>query len=133
MTTPEFTLLGSKRNAPIDSEELETFPKPEGLYEVEFTTRELTSLCPITGQPDIYTLTVRYTPAALCLEAKSVKLYLHRFRNIGVFAEELAVVIAQDLQRACGATTVSVEAAQQVRGGLSFTARASAGPRGDDV
>lgn len=121
------TLLGRQQSGPIDSGELETFPKPEGIGEVEFTTRELTALCPVTGQPDLYSLTVGYVPSDRCLEAKSVKLYLQRFRNMGIFVEELASVIAKELLEACGAVSISVEAVQQVRGGLSFTARAGAG------
>jgi 7-cyano-7-deazaguanine reductase len=74
---------------------LETFPNP-GVTHVEMTSDELTAVCPITGQPDFYVATIAYEPAALCLESKSLKLYLSRFRNEGAFCEALAVQIRDD-------------------------------------
>ncbi len=71
---------------------LETFPNP-GVTSVELVSDELTAVCPITGQPDFYTATIRYEPGALCLESKSLKLYLARFRDQGAFCEALAVQI----------------------------------------
>ena len=59
---------------------LETFPNP-GVRELELTSDELTAVCPITGQPDFYTATIAFRPDAHCLESKSLKIYLARFRR----------------------------------------------------
>ena len=66
-----------------DKEILETFENqyPERVYEVEYKTGEFTSLCPKTGQPDFAAITVKYAPHKLCVETKSLKLYLGAFRN----------------------------------------------------
>ena len=75
---------------------LETFDNP-GVSHVEMTSDELTAVCPITGQPDLYVATIAYSPEALCLESKSLKPYLARFRNEGHFCEALAVTIRDDV------------------------------------
>src|SRR5258706_8408982 len=88
---------------------LETFPNP-GVATVELTSDELTAVCPITGQPDMYVVRIAYQPRALCLESKSLKLYLAHFRNEGAFAEALAVQIKTDVAAALelevGAVTI---------------------------
>ncbi|HRI56460.1 MAG TPA: preQ(1) synthase, partial [Anaerolineae bacterium] len=78
--------------------------------------------CPVTGQPDYYTVTIEYTPGPLCIESKSLKLYLWHFRDRGVFCEQLAVdirdqVVATIQPRACTVTLV-----QKARGGIVITA-----------
>jgi 7-cyano-7-deazaguanine reductase len=104
---------------------LESFANP-GVAAVELRSDELTAVCPVTGQPDLYRLTIGYTPSALCLESKSLKLYLNEFRNDGVFCEALAVRIRDDVAAALGleADRVSVELEQKARGGITITARA---------
>ena len=64
---------------------LETFPNP-GVSHVEMTSDELTAVCPVTGQPDLYVATIEFWPQDLCIESKSLKLYLSEFRNEGAFA-----------------------------------------------
>ena len=88
-----------------------------------YTTKALNALCPVTGQPDQYELTITYTPDGRTIESKSLKLYLWSFRDQGVYAENLAARIARDLGKALG-RTVSVELIQQVRGGLVLKASA---------
>lgn len=102
---------------------LETFPNP-GVRQVEMTSDELTAVCPVTGQPDLYTARIEYRPGASCLESKSLKLYLARFRNEGCFCEELAVRIRDDVARALGldAQGVTVTLTQKARGGISIVA-----------
>jgi 7-cyano-7-deazaguanine reductase len=102
---------------------LETFPNP-GVAEVELDSDELTSVCPITGQPDLYKITITCRPLALCLESKSLKLYLATFRNEGVFCEELAVRIRDDVAAALEAPPerVTVKLEQKARGGITITA-----------
>jgi 7-cyano-7-deazaguanine reductase len=104
---------------------LETFPNP-GATLVELTSDELTAVCPVTGQPDLYRVTIACRPDALCLESKSLKLYLNGFRNEGVFCEALAVRIRDDvaasLEVAPERVTVVLE--QKARGGITITATA---------
>ena len=88
--THEFVALGHAGSEAYAG--LESFPNP-GVTRVEMTSDELTAVCPITAQPDLYTATISYRPKALCLESKSLKLYLASFRNEGVFGEALAVRI----------------------------------------
>ena len=118
----EFVALGQPGNDHYAG--LETFPNP-GVAEVEMAGDELTAVCPITGQPDLYRITIGYRPLSLCLESKSVKLYLNSFRNEGVFCEALAVRIRDDVASALALPpdAVSVELEQKARGGITITAR----------
>ena len=102
---------------------LESFPNP-GVAKVELTSDELTAVCPITAQPDLYVASIEYTPKALCLESKSLKLYLSAFRNEGHFCEGLAVKIRDDVAEALGlaASDVRVTLRQKPRGGITVTA-----------
>ncbi len=104
---------------------LESFPNP-GVTEVEMKSDELTAVCPITGQADLYIARITYSPQALCLESKSLKIYLSRFRNEGVFAEALAVQIKNDVAAALelDRTAVAVTLTQKPRGGVTITATA---------
>jgi 7-cyano-7-deazaguanine reductase len=103
---------------------LETFANP-GVAAVELVSDELTAVCPITNQPDLYRVTIDYEPDALCLESKAVKLYLNSFRNDGVFCEALAVRIRDDVAAALAlpAARVRVVLEQKARGGITITAR----------
>lgn len=102
---------------------LETFPNP-GVEVVELCSDELTAVCPITNQPDFYTATIAYEPDALCLESKSVKIYLSRFRNEGAFCEALAVRIRDEVAEALEVdpSRVNVQLRQKARGGITITA-----------
>jgi 7-cyano-7-deazaguanine reductase len=104
---------------------LETFPNP-GVERVEMTSDELAALCPITLQPDMYVATIEYFPQALCLESKSLKLYLAGFRNEGAFCEALAVRIRDDVAEALElpGERVQVTLEQKARGGITITASA---------
>src|SRR5437016_12496479 len=102
---------------------LEAFASP-GVSQVDLTSDELVAVCPITGQPDLYVVSIEYSPKDLCLESKSLKLYLNSFRNEGVFCEALAVKIRDDVAEALGlgAGGVRVELTQKARGGIKITA-----------
>jgi 7-cyano-7-deazaguanine reductase len=102
---------------------LETFPNP-GVARVEMTSDELAALCPITLQPDMYVATIEYFPQALCLESKSVKLYLMQFRDEGQFCEALTVRIRDDVAAALElpAGKVHVTLRQKSRGGIVIVA-----------
>ena len=102
---------------------LETFPNP-GVSHVEMTSDELTAVCPVTGQPDMYVATIEYWPGPLCIESKSLKLYLTTFRDEGHFAEALAVRIRDDVadKLELPADKVRVTLRQKSRGGITITA-----------
>jgi 7-cyano-7-deazaguanine reductase len=88
------------------------------------TSDELTAVCPITSQPDLYVATIEYWPQTLCLESKSLKLYLSGFRNEGAFCEALAVRIRDDVAEALQLPPdkVQVTLEQKARGGITITA-----------
>ena len=102
---------------------LETFPSP-GVSHVRMVSDELVAVCPITAQPDFYEAAIEYRPGPLCLESKSLKLYLATYRNEGVFCEALAVRIRDDVAAALelSAEDVSVTLTQKARGGITITA-----------
>jgi 7-cyano-7-deazaguanine reductase len=119
----EFVALGSPGSEAFAG--LETFPNP-GVSRVEMTSDELTAVCPITGQPDLYTATIEYEPAEKCLESKSLKLYLMGYREEGHFCEALAVKIRADVGEALDLSPerVRVTLVQKARGGITITASA---------
>jgi len=117
----EFVALGHPGNEHYAG--LETFANP-GVARVEFVSDELTAVCPVTGQPDLYTARIEFEPDGLCLESKSLKLYLNAFRNEGCFAEALAVRIRDDVAAALELPKgrVRVTLVQKARGGITITA-----------
>jgi 7-cyano-7-deazaguanine reductase len=121
--TEEFVALGHAGSDAYAG--LETFENP-GVSHVEMTSDELTAVCPITGQPDFYVATLEYWPDKLCLESKSLKLYLAGYRNEGAFCESLAVRIRDDAAAALElpADKVRVTLRQKARGGISIVATA---------
>lgn len=118
----EERVLGREVRGPISAGELDTVPwgHPGSDTVVEFTTDELTAFCPVTGQPDFYVLKLSYRPAERLLESKALKLYLWGFRGKGVFAEDLAATILDDLVAACEPRGMTVDLTQKVRGGLEL-------------
>lgn len=102
---------------------LETFPNP-GVARIEMTSDELVAMCPVTDQPDMYVATIDYEPDALCIESKSLKLYLAQFRNEGAFCEALAVRIRDDAAAALELPPekVRVTLRQKARGGITIVA-----------
>ena len=103
--------------------QLETFPNPspERAYTIEIVCPEFTTVCPKTGQPDFGTITFRYTPAARCIELKSLKLYLQQFRNVGIFYETVVNRLLDDFVTACAPMKCTVVGAFTPRGGISTT------------
>jgi 7-cyano-7-deazaguanine reductase len=100
---------------------LEAFenPNPGRDYEIVHTAHEFTSMCPITGQPDFATITVRYVADAKCVELKSLKFYLQAYRSVGVFYEALVNRILDDLVAVVAPRQIEVSGAFTRRGGLS--------------
>ena len=118
----ESRVLGREVRGPIAAEQLDAVPWDHGDADatVEFTTNELTATCPITGQPDFYELKFSYRPRVSLIESKSLKLYLWGFRDRGIFAEDLAATLLEDLVAACDPAEMTVDLTQQVRGGLQI-------------
>jgi len=94
-------------------------PNPERAYEVLIRAPEFTCLCPKTGQPDFACLDIRYVPDRLCVELKSLKLYLASFRNQGAFHEAVTNRILDDLREALAPRWLQVVGRFRVRGGLA--------------
>ena len=99
---------------------LETFsnPRPGRDYEIRFDCPEFTCLCPLTGQPDFATFQISYVPDELCIELKSLKLYLWSFRDEGAFHEKVTNQIADDIIAAIKPRRLRVEGDFAVRGGI---------------
>ena len=126
MTKERLTMLGNRVTGPITAHELETFDAAPGVHKVTFASDELTAFCPVTRQPDLYHIDITYVPDRVVVESKSLKLYLMGFRDVGIFGEDLASLIASDLHAVLEPKVIDVTLVQQVRGGLKMTVRASA-------
>ncbi len=102
------------------TKDLEAFdnPHPERSYTIRFECPEFTCLCPRTGQPDFATIRIRYVPDKLCVELKSLKLYLWSFRNTGAFHEAVTNEILDDLVRLLEPRQMTIEGDFMVRGGI---------------
>jgi len=108
------------------AETLETFPNPhpERDYTIRIEVPEFTCLCPKTGQPDFAVLHLEYVPDALCIELKSLKLYIWSFRNTGAFHEAVTNQILDDLVACSGPRFMRLTARFNVRGGIYTTVTA---------
>lgn len=105
---------------------LETFPNPSRRkYHIQFETNDFTSLCPVTGQADFAQIKINYVPNKLCIETKSLKLYLASFRHECGFNEALANRILDDFVRVCAPREATIVAAFSPRGGIALTVQAS--------
>jgi len=105
------------------TKELETFdnPQPGRDYTIRIDVPEFTCLCPKTGQPDFGTLNIEYIPQDLCIELKSLKLYVWAFREEGAFHEAVTNSILDDLVKACAPRFMRLTAEFNVRGGIYTT------------
>jgi 7-cyano-7-deazaguanine reductase len=102
---------------------LDTFPNPspDRDYVIRHVCPEYTAVCPVTGQPDFGTIIVRYVPDRLCVELKSLKLYLWSFRDEGHFFEQATNQILDDLVKAMKPRRMMVTGRFNVRGGITTT------------
>lgn len=102
---------------------LETFsnPHPARDYTIRITVPEFTCLCPKTGQPDFATLRIEYVPDLLCVELKSLKLYIWSFRDRGVFHEAVTNSMLDDLAGLLEPRFMRLTAEFNVRGGIYTT------------
>jgi 7-cyano-7-deazaguanine reductase len=111
------------------SKTIETFknPAPERDYEIAFDCPEFTCLCPITGQPDFAHFKITYVPDTLCVELKSLKLYLWSYRNEGAFHEAVTNRILDDLVKTLAPRRCTVVGDFFVRGGIGTVVTATFG------
>jgi 7-cyano-7-deazaguanine reductase len=113
--------------ATAPSLKLETFPNPAPGrdYEINMDCPEFTCVCPRTGQPDFATVRIRYVPAMLCVELKSLKLYLWSYRSQGAFHEAVINQILDDLVGACQPKAMTVVGDFNIRGGIHTSVTAT--------
>jgi 7-cyano-7-deazaguanine reductase len=113
------------------STHLETFlsPRPGRPFEIRFETDEFTCLCPMTGQPDFARIRITYIPDQLCVESKSLKLYLWSYRDRGAFHEAVTNQILDDLAAALAPQWLQVEGDFLIRGGIHSFVKAEAGTK----
>ncbi len=111
------------------SKEIEVFPnpKPDRPYTITMECPEFTCLCPRTGQPDFAAIHIRYVPDELCIELKSLKMYLWSFRNEGAFHEAVVNRILDDLSGMCKPRFMEIVGDFLIRGGIHTTVRATVG------
>ena len=117
----------AKRVVTRPTRKVETFPNPQTKrpYEIRFDCPEFTCVCPMTGQPDFATIRIAYTPDKLCVELKSLKLYLWSFRDEGTFHEAVTNRILDDLVAALKPRKITVVGDFMVRGGIHTVVEAS--------
>jgi 7-cyano-7-deazaguanine reductase len=92
-------------------------------YEIVFNCPEFTSLCPVTGQPDFGEITIKYVPGKKCVESKSLKLFLHSFRNHGSFHEEVVNMIADKIIASVSPRKLEISGLFRPRGGISINVK----------
>ena len=119
--TDEHAAAGVKAPLP----EIETWPNQYAGYEVENDMPEFTSVCPKTSLPDFGRIVLRYTPDKRCLELKSYKMYLHAYRELGIFQENIVNRVLSDVVKAANPIDATVVGEFTPRGGLSAVVTAS--------
>ncbi|MBI5723870.1 MAG: NADPH-dependent 7-cyano-7-deazaguanine reductase QueF [Planctomycetes bacterium] len=109
---------------------IETFsnPRPQRDYIIRHVAPEFTSVCPKTGQPDFGTIEIEYVAGRLCMELKSLKLYLQGYRGVGAFYEDVVNRILDDLAAACRPRWMTVIGKFAPRGGMHSIITASYSP-----
>jgi len=112
-------------------EEMDLFPLDTFAYEfpgrkvyIDFEITEFTAICPFSDFPDFATLRLQYIPNELCVELKSLKLYINSFRNVKIFHEHVVNVILEDFVKACEPLAVRITGDFHVRGNIKTVVRA---------
>ena len=104
---------------PMKDIELVPNPQPDRSYTISMECPEFTCLCPRTGQPDFATIRIRYIPDKLCIELKSLKIYLWSYRNEGAFHEAVTNQICDDIVAAIAPRSITVTGKFWMRGGIT--------------
>ena len=117
---------------PTPRAEMNLFPLDTFAYEfpgreirITFEIPEFTAICPFSDFPDFATIKLEYVPNQLCVELKSLKLYINSFRTVKIFHEHVINVILEDFVRACDPVAVEIEGDFNVRGNIKTVVRAS--------
>jgi 7-cyano-7-deazaguanine reductase len=105
--------------------EIETWPNQYPGYEIEIAMPEFTSVCPKTALPDFGRIVLRYVPDKRCLELKSYKMYLHAYRELGIFQENVVNRVLRDIVKAANPIRATVVGEFTPRGGLSTVVTAA--------
>lgn len=103
---------------------IDTWPNQYPSYEITIDIPEYTAICPKTGLPDFGTITLHYRPDKACIELKSLKMYIHAYRNLGIFYENAVNRILQDVVASCRPILAKVTGEFTARGGLKSTIEA---------
>ena len=124
----EFNHLGKSVNHPQTLEEanLETFENQykSRNYLIQFDCQDFTSLCPVTGQPDFAKISIQYIPNERCVETKSLKYYLHSYRNFKGFNEKIVNTILDEFIKVCKPRWIQIKGQFAARGGIVLTTTA---------
>ena len=130
--TPEGVNKQGLEICPTPRAEMDLFPLDSFPYEfpgkeiwVEFEMPEFTAVCPFSDFPDFAVIRLKYVPNSLCIELKSLKLYINSFRNVKVFHEHVINIILEDFVAACDPLKVEIEGDFHVRGNIKTIVRAS--------
>lgn len=120
---PKVTKLGynerhAKSGITAPLPDIETFPNQYNGYEITIEIPEYTAICPKTNLPDFGTITLHYMPDEACLELKALKMYIHAYRNLGIFYENAVNRILQDVVKSCRPVWAKVTGTFTARGGL---------------
>ena len=121
---PGYTETHARAGIGASLPQIETWPNQFPGYVITIRVPEYTSVCPKTGLPDFGTLTIQYEPVRKCLELKSLKEYLHAYRNLGIFYENAVNCILRDVVRATKPKFCLVRGEFTPRGGLTTTVEA---------
>ena len=113
-----YTDKHAKSGLDVKLPKIECWPNQFPNYEITISIPEFTSVCPKTGLPDFGTITIRYLPRKLCVELKSLKLYIGAYRNVGIFYENAVNRILNDFVKACKPVWVVVKGEFSPRGGM---------------
>ena len=120
-----YTEKHAKSGLGVKLPSLDTWPNQYEGYEITIEIPEYTAICPKTGLPDFGTLRLTYVPDETCLELKSLKEYIHSYRNLGIFYENAVNRILADVVKACHPISATVIGEFTARGGLRSTIRAT--------
>lgn len=127
--TPAEKLRLSKKGLEARLPMLEVFPNQFRDYKITLRVPEYTSMCPKTGQPDFADVTLVYVPNRWCVELKSLKLYIHAYRNLGIFYENAINRILKDFVSACKPKWAQIRGDFTSRGGIRSIIEAERGRR----
>jgi 7-cyano-7-deazaguanine reductase len=128
MSMNQYTEDHAKSGIEAELPPIECWPNQFENYEITIVIPEYTSVCPKTGLPDFGTITIRYVPDKLCLELKSLKMYILSYRNLGIFYENAVNRILRDIVAACQPVSAVVTGEFNIRGGMKSIVEAKYPP-----